>query len=413
MSNKAGGGKARETGARAKTALRVSRTATPSSVRDANRSIILNLIRLRQPISRAALSEQTGIYRSNVSGIVEDLIARDLVTERKGKPEGRGRVPIFLSLKADGFQVLGINMRPHKTSVALAGLTGEVKAQVEFSTPSQPVALVTEIAAAARQMGQRPELSGGREIQQVAMSMPGLVHTDSGVVRWLPKLPEYSGFDMASALQQTLGSPAAVDNDCNLGALAELWLSEAENDHIRDFVFLEIGDVGVGAGILLNRELYRGHDGTLAAEFGHMIVDPNGPACVCGRQGCWELFVCDQAAWNRYSPDKHFTTARFERYLDAAAAGDELALAAALRTARYLSLGISNIAFALNPAVIVVAGKISRIWDLVHRTIEEAFASNKIEVHVRPAKLEADEMFSRGAIHLALSQVFARPKLGW
>src|SRR6185312_2007679 len=99
--------------------------------RDANRSIILNLIRLRQPISRAALSEQTGIYRSNVSGIVEDLIARDLVTERKGKPEGRGRVPIFLSLKADGFQVLGINMRPHKTSVALAGLTGEVKAQVE------------------------------------------------------------------------------------------------------------------------------------------------------------------------------------------------------------------------------------------------------------------------------------------
>ena len=407
MSNKTGRGKGKEQGPRAKAAPRVSQTATPSSVRDANRSIILNLIRLHQPISRAALSAHTGIYRSNVSGIVEDLIARDLLTERRGKPEGRGRVPIFLSLKADGFWVLGINMRPHKTTVALAGLTGEARAQVEFNTPSRPEALVAEIAAAAKQ------LSGGREIQQVGMSLPGLVQADSGLVRWLPKLPAYSGFNMAPELQRSLGSPAAVDNDCNLGALAELWLSEAENDHIRDFVFLEIGDVGVGAGILLNRELYRGHDVTLAAEFGHMIVDPDGPECACGRRGCWELFVCDRAAWDDFSPGTNFTAARFERYLETVAAGDANACKAAQRTARYLSLGISNIAFALNPAAIVVAGKITRIWNTVHHTIEEAFASNKLEVYVRPAKLEAGEMFLRGAIHLALSQVFARPKLGW
>lgn len=407
MASKKVSGKGNSSGLRANAAFRTSHTATPSSVRDANRSIILNLIRLHQPISRAALSERTGIYRSNVSGIVEDLVSRDLVVEKRGKPEGRGRVPIFLSLKADGFWVLGINMRAQRTTVALAGLTGEVRAQADFDTPSKPGVLISEVVAAAKR------LNGGREIQQIAMSLPGLVHADSGLVRWIPKLPAYSGFNMASELQKALGAPVAVDNDCNLGALAEMWLSEAENDHMRDFVFLEIGEVGVGAGILLNRELYRGHDCTLAAEFGHMIVDPSGPECACGRHGCWELFVCDHSAWNSYAPGAHFNPARYERYLEAAAAGDPDARRAAQRTARYLSLGISNIAFALNPAVIVVAGNVTRIWDTVRSTVEEAFASTKLKVYVRPAKMEAGEMFLRGAIHLALSKVFARPKLGW
>ena len=99
-------------------------TATPSTVRAINRSIILNLIRLHQPISRAELSHRTGIFRSNISDIVEELIAQELVVEKRGRPIGPGRVPMLLSLNSDGARVLAVSVRPSETLVAAAGLTG-------------------------------------------------------------------------------------------------------------------------------------------------------------------------------------------------------------------------------------------------------------------------------------------------
>lgn len=178
-----------------------------------------------------------------------------------------------------------------------------------------------------------------------------------------------------------MGIPALADNDCNVGALSELWLGA---EPAQDFVFLNISDFGVGAGAVLGGRIYLGHDAHFAAEFGHMVVDASGPLCRCGRRGCWERFVSNAATWQRFNTAFPFTAARFERLFAAVRKGDASARNNIAETARYLSLGISNIAFALNPSEVVVAGRITAIWDLIRPGIENVFGSPKLRCTVRP-----------------------------
>ncbi|WP_321477232.1 ROK family transcriptional regulator [uncultured Paludibaculum sp.] len=381
-------------------------TATPSTVRDVNRRIILNLIRLHQPISRADLSAQTGISRSNISEIVDELVLMGMVKEKQAEPSKRGRVPIHLSLNDDGFRVLGISIRADVTSVAYAGLSGRAQKVVSFPTPSTPQKF-------ARMLASKSIHGSSGFFQHVGVSVPGLVNAESGEVLWLPALPEYAGFPLATAIQDVVGVPVTADNDCNLGALADLWLSAEEIAGLQNFVFLEIGAIGVGAGLILGREVYHGHDGRFAAEFGHMIVDPGGPQCRCGRQGCWELFVCGQAAWQRYRGSEPFDANSMPTLLAEARQGAPDAMRALEETARYLSIGISNIVLALNPELIVIAGEITAAWDMVGPMIENKFAPSKIAIRVRPASLSPEDLFLQGAISLALNNAFAKPRIGW
>jgi len=399
-----------ETGERAR---RVPYTATPSTIRDVNRSILLNLIRIHQPVSRARLSAMTGIFRSNVSDIVEQLLDQKLVVEERAKPVGRGRVPLMLTLNGRGFQAIAVSVRPSVTTIVPTGLTAEIEDRIGFPTPESPSALVERIALEVKNLRTSSRFRPKPASAQIAVSVPGLVRAESGLMRWVPFLPGYSGFNIAEALEEATGIPAAAENDCNLGALAEFTFAECEGGHVKDFVFVEVGDVGVGAGIVINRELYRGHDGTLSAEFGHMVVDPGGPRCSCGRSGCWEALVCDRATWSRYSQASGYTAAKFEKMLAALDSGDATAAEAAGETARYLALGISNIAFALNPERIVIAGRVARAWNVIEPAIAHALDSTKLNVEVKPARLSAEELFIRGAAQLALNRVFARPKVGW
>jgi predicted NBD/HSP70 family sugar kinase len=343
--------------------------------------------------------------RSNISSIVDECIRMGLVTEKRGKPEGRGRVPLYLRL-SESYSVLAASIRPSETHLAISGLSGEVRATTSFDTPDSPEEFVERIVAAVGELI-RP-WAGRRSFDEMGVSVPGLV-TDQGTVLWIPTLPKFAGFDLGEALSRKLSCPVRVDNDCNLGALAELWLSQKEGPGLDNFVFLEVGDLGVGAGIVLHGELYRGYDGRFAAEFGHMAVDPAGPACRCGRQGCWELLVCDAATWARYSAGTRFNTTRFERLCREAVEGEPDAVAALESTGQSLSLGISNIVFALNPEVVVLAGRITSAWSVVGPVIEKACAARDISLNVRPARRSPDELFLHGAASLALSRVFARP----
>lgn len=388
------------------------RTATPSTVRKVNRSILLHVIRTHQPVSRADISEKTGIFRSNVSEIVDELIEEGLINERRARPSGRGRVPIHLSLNDDGLYVIGVSMRSGQTSVAWAGLTGKIRRELHFVTPSTPEEFVNQLAAAVGEMQPSDAAYSPVAFRECAISVPGLIRADQGSVVWIPSRPAFSGFPLARRVQDVLGMPVAVDNDCNLAALAEMWFSDDQVGGLNNFVFLEIGEIGVGAGIVLNRSLYQGHDSTFAAEFGHMVVDPAGPQCECGRRGCWETLVCDRASWRRYSQEP-FGEGSADTLVQAARSGSVEAIRALEQTADYLSLGISNIVFALNPELVIVAGKIASAWDLIGERVQSAHGSSKIRMHVRPARLPVTEMFLHGSILRALSTVFEKPKLGW
>ena len=390
----------------------IASTASPSTIRDINRSILLSLIRLHQPISRAKLAVMTGMFRSSISDIVKELVDARLLIEKRAKPEGRGRVPVMLSLNDRGFEVIGVSMRFDETTVTAAGLTGRLGERLSFRTPDAPVEFVAQVAAAAAALTSGSGRRRSRSIQQIGVSVPGLVDANSGRLRWGTRIPAYSDFDLAAALGTAIGAPVAVDNDANLAALAEVTIASSEHDLVRDFVFLDLGPEGVGGGMVLNGELYRGHDATLAAEFGHMVIEADGLQCPCWRKGCWERYVSDRATLRRYSELSGVPAGSYSQFLKAAIEGDQLAQSCLETTARYIAIGLLNIAFAINPAAIVVSGRIRDAWQTVSPLVEAAFGATRLSLPVRKSRLTSEELFLQGAILLALNRAFSKPNVG-
>jgi predicted NBD/HSP70 family sugar kinase len=405
-------GQAREKGRNGSSGREIASTASPSTIRDINRSILLSLIRLHQPVSRARLAVMTGMFRSSVSDIVKELVDAGLLIEKRATPEGRGRVPVMLSLNDRGFEVIGVSVRFDETTVAVAGLTGKVGERFSFPTPETPDELVVQVAAAAAKLSKGSRTKRSRSIQQIGVSVPGLVDANSGRMHWLPRIPAYSNFDLASALERELHAPVAVDNDANLAALAKVSMALSEHDALRDFVFLDLGTDGVGGGMVLNGELYRGHDATLAAEFGHMVVEAKGLECSCGRRGCWEMYVSDRATLHRYAEMTGVPQKSYSQFLQAAVEGDPVAQACLETTARYIAIGLTNIAFAINPAAIVVSGRIGDAWQAVSPVVEAALAATRLSLPVRKSRQTSEELFLQGSILLALSRAFSQPDVG-
>ena len=389
------------------------RTATPSSVRAVNRSIVLELIRRRQPVSRADLARFTGIFRSSVSDIVDELIEDGFVLEQRAIPSQRGRVPMILRLHDAGYPVLGLTIRPAYCQIARAGLNGRIHKSLTLPVPASPKKLVQCLADAIRKWCQEAAAAGAPEFRRIGIAVPGHVDAPAGRILWSPTHAELAGFPIAREIFERTGIETLADNDCNLGALSELWLGKMENkDHAANFMLLNVSDFGAGAGAVLNGEIYLGHDANFAAEVGHMVIAPDGLRCRCGRRGCWELYVSNEASWRRLHPRTPFTIERFNQMLAAAHSGEKRTLAAFRETARYLSLGISNIGFLFNPAQVIVAGRITAIWDVLSADLASSYGAAQLRYSIRPARLSADDSLLHGAVCLALRDAFAKPKFG-
>jgi predicted NBD/HSP70 family sugar kinase len=358
------------------------------------------------------MARLTGVFRSSVSDIVDELVSEELVEEKKdGTNHLRGRAPLNLRLNETSFLVLGLNIRPSYCQLAYAGLTGHIQKSLTFETPTSPKKLVRAVEKAICGLMAERGSKSAKAFERMGVAIPGHVDAVSGRILWTPTHKELADFPITEELKLLTGIETLADNDCNAGALSELWLStERKKDRSTDFVFLNVSDFGTGAGVVLNGDAYLGHDAHFAAEFGHMVVEPNGPQCRCGRRGCWELYVSNYATWNRVHPRTPFDALRFEETLADARNGDARSRESIAETARYLSLGISNIGFAFNPAEVVIAGRITAVWELIEAAVLRGFDSPHLRYTVRPARLSADDSLLHGAVCLSLREIFAGPK---
>lgn len=391
---------------------RANITAKPSTIRKINRSVILNMVRLHEPLSRKDLSELSGMFPSNISAVVDELLREGLVLERRAMPMGRGRTPIHLFLNPEHLRAIGVSLRATRTTLAWAELSGRILGSLTFKTPHHPEAFVRELKSALESARKRPDGLGAGALHRIGVSVPGLVDANRGSIVLSPALPQFNGFPLAEELTRELGFPVQADNDSNVTMLGEMWFGEREVAEAGDVVLLSVSDLGVGSGLTLNSSLYRGHNQSWAGEFGHMVIDRSGPKCRCGRRGCWELYVCNQATWQRYDANRAFTPELFERLIVLALKGDSRAVRAFEETAEFLSLGLSNITFALNPSQIIVGGEIARVWKLIRRVVEGTWRSPGVQSTIAVSRLSLHELHIMGAVALALHDIFAEPQMG-
>jgi predicted NBD/HSP70 family sugar kinase len=379
-----------------------SQGASSEVVRDINRRIVLNLIRTRQPISRADLARVSGLQRSTISLIVEQLIHSQWVREGATGRLPRGRRPTFLRLN-DERVIIGVDLRPTQTTVALADANGKFRSQEVMVTPADPKIAVPMIVESIKRIASscRDKL-----IEGVGVSLPGRYNFTTDRLVFAPNL-KWRDVDLRGPIMQATGLEVELENAANACVLATVWFDRTET--YRNLVVVTVSE-GLGTGILANGQLVRGFDG-MAGEFGHLALDPKGPLCGCGSRGCWEVYASNRAAQRYYfESGSHSGELSFMDLLSRADQGDSRAAKALETMAHYLGRGMRMIVAGIAPERIVVVGDLTRSWHRFGPVIEAEVQDQTLPGACAPRVVPAHEdgmARLRGTVALVLQKHFS------
>jgi predicted NBD/HSP70 family sugar kinase len=373
-----------------------TQTATNKTPRKINRNLIFNLIRTRQPISRADLSRASGLQRSTVSLIVEDLIGDGWIVEGSVGQLPRGRRPTYLELNRKRV-IIALDIHPAQTTIAVADLEGRIIAQQLIVVPQEAAKALNAIVSAIKKIiAVHKELT----FDGIGICLPGRTDLNLKKLIFAPNL-KWPVLSLKAKMERATGLRVTMDNVANACALSEVWFGRSDGLH--DLVVVNVSE-GIGTGIFANGKILRGESG-MAGEFGHIQIDPEGPACGCGNRGCWETLASNSAAVKHYvelaSPAGAPT---FEMLLRLSQSGDEAAMQAVARMAENLGRGIRMISVALAPREIVVVGDITTVWHAVGTIVETQMKKNaftKVPL-LRPA-YDGKAARLRSAVALVLS----------
>ena len=269
-----------------------AKTASNRTPREINRGLLFDLIRRHNPISRADLARLSGLQRSTVSLIVEELLVDRWILEGATGKLPRGRRPTFLQLNLHRC-VLAIDIHPARTTIGVVDIGGNVIARSVARIPEDPPRAIHAIIAAARKtIVAHPSYS----FEGIGICMPGRVDLENRKLLFAPNL-HWPVLTIKPRIQRATSLPVEMDNVANACALAEVRFDSSDIRHDRVIVNV---DEGIGTGIFANGELVRGDKG-MAGEFGHVQLDPSGPPCACGSRGCWETLASCTAALRYYA----------------------------------------------------------------------------------------------------------------
>lgn len=397
------------------------RRATRTTAREVNRQILLNLVREHQPISRADLARKMDLGRGMVTDLVNALIAEGVIYEGATAVAPRGRRPTLLHIRGDDRFVVGVDIRFSRTYIMLCDFGGRQVALESFETVTAPAALIAELAGRIDRM-LRTHGAADR-CQGIGVVVPGMVDRKSGRVLNAPQLGwrdvEITA-DLASATRQTV----LIENAPISCALAHLWLGPKAGGELSNFVYVTASD-GVGAGVVVNGQVVRGHDHT-AGEFGHVPLTLDGPRCLCGNRGCLEAYTSNLATLARYmgsdlSDEETRRALRespltVEQLIVRARSGDTRARESIEETGRYLGVGLAVIVNALNPERIYLGGEIAQAWELIEPRIRQAIQARALTsaAAATPILPEPATEYPRlkGATALVVAPLFAAPAVG-
>lgn len=333
------------------------RPADFADVRATNLAVVLRFVRENAPCSRADIAASTGLNKATVSSLVADLIDRRLLRET-GLTENRvGRPATMLVLDGSPYAAIGIEVNVDYISAVAVDLKGEVLVNWRRSFAggtSTAAQAVVAVASIARRVIKRMAKEA-RQVLGLTVAVPGLVDLN-GSVRAALNLG-WRDADLCGDLTKALrdpGFPVQVDNEANLAALAEYRFGPHGN--VANLVYLT-GEVGVGAGIILDGRLRRGGQG-YSGEIGHIEVDPGGRPCRCGRRGCLEAVAGIGAILSRTAPDAAPSELELEidEVVRRARGGDPEILDLLDEVGGHLGKGVAVLANLLNPDVIVLGG---------------------------------------------------------
>ncbi|EFL28949.1 xylose repressor [Streptomyces himastatinicus ATCC 53653] len=354
---------------------------TQQAMRRRNLSLVLHAVAAHGPLSRASVAARVGLTRAAVSTLVDELIRDGLLVELgPSRPGTVGRPGSALQLNERGPAGIGAEIGVDHLAVCAVDLGGRVRARTEVASANRDrtvgpalarlAELVRQVAAEAVREGLRPA--------GLAVAVPGLVARDSSLVVRAPNLG-WEGVDVGPALRAALpGLPLTVDNEANLGALAELWRG-GHDPAPRDFVHVS-AEIGIGAAVVLDGRLLRGTHG-FAGELGHVPVRPEGPACACGGRGCLEQYAGEEAVLRAsgLSPEQAAAQhpgpgGRIALLAERAADGDRRVRRALDGAGEALGIALAGAVNLLDPRTVVLGGALTPLAPWLLPALERELA---------------------------------------
>jgi len=382
------------------------RTGNQMLVREINLATVMNALHRESPLSRASLAEMTGLNKTTVSSLVQELIDTGFIHEIGFNSAGAGRPSVLLEFNpAAGFIVsaeIGVDfVSVICTDFAVKSIWQHRQA---ISHPTEQTTILNLTlnlmqTGADAVRGRYPRLLG------VAVGVPGLVDQTSGELLFAPNLG-WQNVPLKQFFAEAFDVPVVVNNEANLSVLGEYFFGAAQG--VDDVLYVSAG-VGLGGAVIHGGQLFNGGAG-FAGEFGHMTMDPTGEPCNCGNTGCWETQVSQSAlfrAVRRAGRLGALTGSQLDeltvpQIVSAAAQQDAVALDALAQVGRHLGVGIASLVNAFNPNLVVFGGILCLAADYLLPVIntelqQRALLWNQSAVRVVPARYGSDACVIGGA----------------
>jgi predicted NBD/HSP70 family sugar kinase len=382
----------------------VRRSGALASLRERNRKRVIDALRERGVASRAELARITGLSRSTVSSIVGDLLESGLAGERDGQPAEEthaGRPPVMISLNGSAGLALGIDFGHRHLRVAVADLSHTVLAEawcemdVDHSADhglATAAEFVSQVLAEAN--AERDRVLG------VGMGLPAPIDRATGAVQGSSILPGWVGVDAAAEASARLKLPVEVENDANLGALAELVWGAARGRS--EVAYIKVSS-GIGAGLISSARLQHGVGGT-AGEIGHTLVSEGGPVCRCGNRGCLETLASSRAIADLLSASRREEIST-RRLLELCAGGDAAAQRLIGDAGRAIGVAVANLCNIINPECVIVGGDLSAAGEVLLEPMRDVVRRNAIPSAVEDLELVPGVLGERAEMLGALALV--------
>lgn len=386
-----------------------------TTVRRANLGVVLQQIAGGEPRSRARVAAETGLTRGTVSSLVAELIELDLLRET-GEDERSGRAgrPGQVLELGDSIVAIGLEVNVDYLAVCVEDMKGNVRYEKHVHSDNRRSAPRPVLNRLARMAEDALKLIADENLVRVgvAVALPGLVEADSGTLLRAPNLG-WSEIAVAREVSARLGGlHVRVDNEANLAALVEHWQGVARN--VDNFICV-FGEVGVGAGIFIAGDLFRGAHG-FGAELGHITVDPEGPLCRCGAFGCLETFVGQEAIAARAGiavDDQRRARNVTCELVQRADAGDPAVLESLAEAGRYLGIGLASAVNLFDVGVVVLGGCFGPLSPWLAEEVRTVLGERVLSAAWSGCEVRVSEFGEgaavRGAAALTLMSVLAEP----
>ena len=364
-------------------------------VRKWNLSSIFKAIRKQGPISRTALTEISGCSAGTVSNHVRTLIKKGFVIETKKGISSGGRKPVQLMINPNKAYIFSIEIEVNQIKIVMFDLEIKIikKSIIPIISKDDYKKTLEQVFFEMDKMMEEKNLKSDN-LLGIGVAVPGLIDKVKGVLEFAPNLG-WRNVHISKIFKDRYGLPILLNNEAKAAAIGE---REYIYPKINNMVFVSINE-GIGCGIFINGELYRGASGN-AGEFGHIIIDTNGPTCHCGNNGCWETLASESYIVNRYlklsKSNKELTK---EEIYQRGKNGDEEAIEIFSEVGRNIGVGLVNIINGLSPELLVIGGDILEIKDYIDEEIIKKLEENALSISYKSVKIKFSKLGSLAAVY--------------